>query len=103
MPVSERLYYADSHLIEVEARVVDVKERVRGWTAVVLNRNAFYPTGGGQRGDAGTLDGVRVVECIDDGDRGVLHVVQGVTPASDAIVRGRVDWSRRVDHMQQHT
>jgi alanyl-tRNA synthetase len=103
MPVTERLYYLDSHLIEFEARVVDITERVSGWTAIVLNRTAFYPTGGGQPSDTGTLDGMRVVECIDDGDRGVLHVVQGVTPARDAIVRGRVDWARRLDHMQQHT
>jgi alanyl-tRNA synthetase len=103
MPVTERLYYSDSHLIEFEARVVDVTERVSGWTAIVLNRTAFYPTGGGQPSDTGTLDGMRVVECIDDGDRGVLHVVQGVTPAKDAIVRGRVDWHRRLDHIQQHT
>ena len=103
MAVTERLYYADSHLIEFEARVVDVTERVSGWTAVLLNRTAFYPTGGGQPSDTGTLDGLRVVECIDDGDRGVLHVVQGVAPPRDAIVRGRVDWPRRLDHIQQHT
>jgi alanyl-tRNA synthetase len=103
MAVTERLYYSDSHLIEFEARVVDVTERVSGWTAIVLNRTAFYPTGGGQPSDTGTLNGMRVVECIDDGDRGVLHVVQGVTPARDAIVHGRVDWLRRLDHIQQHT
>ena len=103
MAITERLYYDDSHLIEFEARVVDVTERVSGWTAIILNRTAFYPTGGGQPSDTGTLDGLRVVECIDDGDRGVLHVVQGVTPAKDAIVHGRVDWPRRLDHMQQHT
>src|SRR5215204_4520410 len=103
MPVTERLYYFDSHLIEFEARVVDLTDRVSGWTAVVLDRTAFYPTGGGQPSDTGTLNGSRVVECIDDGDQGVLHVVQGVAPAPDAIVRGRVDWPRRLDHMQQHT
>jgi alanyl-tRNA synthetase len=103
MPATERLYYNDSHLIEFEARVVDVTERVSGWSAVVLDRTAFYPTGGGQPSDTGTLNGVRVVECIDDGDRGVLHVMQGITPARDAVVAGRVDWARRLDHMQQHT
>jgi alanyl-tRNA synthetase len=103
MAITERLYYEDSHLIEFEARVIDVTERVSGWTAIILNRTAFYPTGGGQPSDTGTLDGLRVVECIDDGDQGVLHVVQGVAPARDAIVRGRVDWPRRLDHMQQHT
>jgi len=103
MPVTERLYYSDSHLIEFEARVVNVTDRVSGWTALVLDRTAFYPTGGGQPSDTGTLNGVRVVECIDDGDNGVLHVVQGAAPPRDAIVKGRVDWSRRLDHMQQHT
>ena len=103
MPATERLYYADSHLIEFEARVTDVTERVSGWTAVILDRTAFYPTGGGQPSDTGTLNGLRVVECIDDGDNGVLHVVQGMTPARGAVVKGRVDWLRRLDHMQQHT
>ena len=103
MPVTERLYYSDSHLIEFEARVMDVSERVSGWTAIVLDRTAFYPTGGGQPSDTGTIDGLRVVECIDDGDGGVLHVLQGAAPARDAVVRGRVDWPRRLDHIQQHT
>jgi alanyl-tRNA synthetase len=103
MPVTERLYYSDSHLIEFDARVVDVTARVSGWTALVLDRTAFYPTGGGQPSDTGTLNGARVVECIDDGDNGVLHVVQGAAPSRGDAVRGRVDWSRRLDHMQQHT
>jgi alanyl-tRNA synthetase len=101
--VTERLYYSDSHLIEFEARVVDVTDRVSGWTAVVLDQTAFYPTGGGQPSDTGTLNGSRVVECIDDGDNGVLHVVQGAAPVRNSVVRGRVDWARRLDHIQQHT
>src|SRR5215470_14847062 len=103
MPVTERLYYTDSHLIEFDARVVDVTERVSGWSAIVLDRTAFYPTGGGQPSDTGTLNGARVVECIDDGENGVLHVVQGTAPAIGTEVHGRIDWARRLDHMQQHT
>ncbi|MEP6637135.1 MAG: DHHA1 domain-containing protein [Acidobacteriota bacterium] len=103
MPSTERLYYNDSHLIEFEARVVDKSERVSGWTAVTLDRTAFYPTGGGQPSDTGTLDGTRVVECIDDEQSGVWHVVQGRAPAVGSLVKGRVDWPRRLDHMQQHT
>jgi alanyl-tRNA synthetase len=103
MPVTERLYYTDSHLIEFDARVVDVTERVSGWTAIILDRTAFYPTGGGQPSDTGTLNGSRVVECVDDGDNGVLHVMQGATPTIGAEVKGRIDWSRRLDHIQQHT
>src|SRR5512133_483447 len=100
MPVTERLYYSDSHLIEFEARVVYLSDRVSGWTAVVLDRTAFYPTGGGQPSDTGTLNGARVVECIDDGDNGVLHVVQGATQSIGTEVSGRMDWARRRDHMK---
>ena len=100
---TERLYYSDSHLIEFEAVVTDVSERVSGWTAVTLDRTAFYPTGGGQPSDTGTLDDIRVVECLDDERTGVWHVIQGRAPEVGAKVRGRVDWARRLDHMQQHT
>ena len=103
MPATERLYYNDSHLIEFEARVIDKTERVSGWTAVTLDRTAFYPTGGGQPSDTGTLNGLRVVECIDNEDEGVLHVIQGRAPEVGMTVQGRIDWSRRLDHMQQHT
>ena len=103
MPPTERLYYRDSHLIEFEARVIANSERVSGWTAVTLDRTAFYPTGGGQPSDTGTLNGLRVVECIDDADNGVLHVIQGRPPEIGATVKGRVDWLRRLDHIQQHT
>lgn len=103
MPATERLYYHDSHLIEFDATVVDISERVSGWTALTLDRTAFYPTGGGQPSDTGTLNGLKVVECIDDEDDGVLHVIQGRPPAVGATVNGRVDWLRRLDHIQQHT
>jgi alanyl-tRNA synthetase len=99
---TERLYYTDSHLIEFEARVVDQSERVSGWAAVTLDRTAFYPTGGGQPSDTGTLNGSRVVECIDT-DEGILHVIQGRIPDIGSVVKGRVDWLRRLDHIQQHT
>src|SRR3954464_2331767 len=103
MSATERLYYNDSHLTEFEARVTSVTERVSGWSAVTLDRTAFYPTGGGQPSDTGTLDGARVVECIDAEEGGVIHVVQGSSLEVGASVRGLVDWPRRLDHIQQHT
>ena len=103
MGATERLYYNDSHLTEFEARVTAVTERVSGWVAVTLDRTAFYPTGGGQPSDTGTLDETRVVECLDMEDEGVLHVLQGRSLAVGASVKGRVDWPRRLDHIQQHT
>lgn len=103
MSTTERLYYRDSHLTEFEARVVAVTERVSGWVAVTLDRTAFYPTGGGQPSDTGLLNDARVVECIDAEDEGVLHVLQGRSLAVGEVVKGSVDWPRRLDHIQQHT
>jgi alanyl-tRNA synthetase len=103
MPATERLYYNDSHLIEFEAQVMDKTERVSGWTAVTLDRTAFYPTGGGQPSDTGILSGARVLECIESEENGVLHVIQGRVPEIGATVKGRIDWPRRLDHIQQHT
>ena len=103
MSATERLYYHDSHLLEFDARVVDVTERDDGAIAVVLDRTAFYPTGGGQPNDTGTLGQARVVDCIDTESEGVLHVIQGPTPESGELVHGKIDPIRRLDHMQQHT
>ena len=43
-----------------------------------------------------------MVECIDEGDT-ILHIVQGAAPVIGEQLRGRVDWPRRLDHLQQHT
>ena len=101
--MTERLYYQDSHLAEFDARVLDVTGDEAGRVAVTLDRTAFYPTGGGQPSDTGTLDEARVIECIDHADEGVLHIVEGAPPVVGAQVAGRIDWPRRLDHLQQHT
>src|SRR5205085_8381259 len=88
---------------EFEARVTSITESVSGWSAVTLDRTAFYPTGGGQPSDTGTLDDARVAECIDAEDEGVIHIVQGRNLQVGASVKGEVDWPRRLDHIQQHT
>lgn len=101
--MTERLYYHDSHLTEFDARVIDVSGDGAGRIAVTLDRTAFYPTGGGQPSDTGTLDGARVVECLDAEAAGVRHIVEGAPPVVGARVAGRIDWPRRLDHLQQHT
>jgi alanyl-tRNA synthetase len=101
--MTERLYYSDSHLLEFDARVVSVSALDGGRAAVALDRTAFYPTGGGQPNDTGTLGASCVVDCVEDEDAGVLHVVEGGAPEVGAAVRGRVDAARRRDHIQQHT
>lgn len=103
MNTTERLYYTDSHLLEFDARVVSVSKLEDGRAAVALDRTAFYPTGGGQPNDTGVLGAARVVDCLEDDEANVLHVVEGDAPEVGASLRGRVDAARRRDHMQQHT
>src|SRR5713101_329580 len=103
MPATERLYYQDSRLLEFDARVTGLSELNDGQIAITLDRTAFYPTGGGQPNDTGTLGDARVVDCIDVEEAGVLHIIQGPAPEIGDSVVGKVDWLRRLDHMQQHT
>jgi alanyl-tRNA synthetase len=103
---TERIYYADSRLSEFDAVVAAVEKTDDGRIALTLDRTAFYPTGGGQPSDTGTLGGARVVECVDAEGAGVLHIVEGFEGNAlevGASVRGRIDWPRRLDHIQQHT
>ena len=103
MSATERLYYTDSHLTQFDARVTAVTERANGLYTVRLDRTAFYPAGGGQPSDTGSLGEARVVDCVDEEGAGVLHFVQGRAPEVGATVTGLVDWPRRFDHIQQHT
>jgi alanyl-tRNA synthetase len=103
MSKTERLYYNDSHLVEFEARVLESTGRVSGWSAIKLDRTAFYPTGGGQPSDTGTINGARVVECIDEESEGITHVIHGATFEVGQNVKGVIDWEKRFDHLQQHT
>ncbi len=101
---TERLYYVDPYLREFTARIL-ARETIGGRPALALDRTAFYPTGGGQPHDTGTLvaaDGtVAAVVDVSAGNGLIWHVVDSL-PAGEA-VQGRVDWERRFDHMQQHT
>lgn len=100
--MTERLYYTDPYLASFEAMVTERVEVDRR-PAVVLDRTAFYPSSGGQPFDVGTLDGRAVTDVVDLEDGRIAHVVEGDAPAEGARIEGRVDWTRRFDHMQQHT
>lgn len=92
-----RLYYTDSYLTSFEAHVVDIADEGR---RVYLDQTAFYPTSGGQSYDLGKLNGVRIADVIDEGER-IAHVLESPLQATE--VSGEIAWERRFDHMQQHT
>jgi len=105
--VTERIYYTDPYAAEFEATVVSIEalpgrdERDQGRRGAVLDRTAFYPTSGGQPFDVGLLGNARVVDVVDRDDGSILHVVEG--DVVEGPVHGQIDWSRRFEHMQQHT
>src|SRR5437879_1672290 len=96
--MTERLYLQDSYLTRFTARVVSVAD-VGGRSAAILDRSAFYPEGGGQPADRGTLGGAAVVD-VQEREGAVLHVLDRALQPGE--VEGIVDWQRRFDHMQQH-
>jgi alanyl-tRNA synthetase len=97
---TERLYYTDAYLREFDAALLDTVSH-EGRTALVLDRTAFYPTSGGQPNDVGFFEDVRVLDVVDAEDGRILHVVDRAPSVTR--LRGRIDWTRRFDHMQQHT
>ena len=97
---TEKLYYSDCHLAEFTGRVVSCAPSEKGWL-VVLDRTAFYPEGGGQAADTGTLGGVRVSYTYEEGEQ-VVHVCDGPLTEGET-VEGAIDWPARFDRMQQHT
>jgi misacylated tRNA(Ala) deacylase len=99
--MTQALYHTDAYLRQFEAQVVAVDGN-----AVALDRTAFYPGGGGQPNDVGTLqaDGrtwavTKVRKAGDD----IWHEVDGPPAAAGSAVSGTLDWDRRYKLMRTHT
>jgi alanyl-tRNA synthetase len=97
MPETRMLYYEDPELVEFEGTVI---AEVDG--GVVLDQTAFYPEGGGQEWDLGTLDGKKVCRVIKI-KTAIVHFVEGENPKIGAKVRGTIDLERRQQLMRHHT
>jgi misacylated tRNA(Ala) deacylase len=104
--MTELLYATDSYLKDFTARVVEVDEENR---AVLLDRTAFYPGGGGQPCDGGVLSdengGVWQVARVKKTPAGIWHTLAGEAglPQPGATLRGALDWDRRYALMRTHT
>jgi alanyl-tRNA synthetase len=95
---TERLYRENAYTAQFTAKVVR-QEKTREGFEVVLDKTAFYPTGGGQPCDTGWLDGIPVID-VEEREGTVVHLLKA--PLESDAVTGRIDWERRFDHMQQH-
>ena len=90
-------YLRDAFVREFDATVIAVDGN-----RVALDATYFYPTGGGQPHDTGTLGSAHVSEVRKEGDA-VWHTLQGPVPSVGDVVHGVVDWARRFNLMRTHT
>lgn len=97
---TEKLYYQDPYLGRFTANILHNGKDEQGHFYVVLDQTAFYPTGGGQPHDTGTLNDIEVYDVVEiDGE--IRHYLNGTLDKGLECV-GEIDWERRLDHMQQH-
>ena len=98
--MKELLYYQDSMMKEFTADVMKTGTDEHG-PYVVLSNTAFYPTGGGQPNDTGWINDIEVINVEKTGEE-IRHYIKE-TVALNGTVKGKLNWVRRFDHMQQHT
>ena len=97
---TKKLYYDDAFLQEFDAAVLSCEADKKNF-AVVLEETAFYPEGGGQPADFGTLGGAKVLD-VHEKDGIIVHTCDRALTVGET-VHGAIDWARRFDHMQQHS
>ncbi len=98
--MTEKLYYEDSHLFAFRAKVVYCEQRGDCWH-VVLDRTAFFPEGGGQQADTGTLGKIRVLD-VHERNGEIRHYCNGPLPVGTE-VEGKVNEALRFARMQNHS
>ena len=94
---TEKLYYANPFLTEFTA-VIQSCEAGKNGFLVTLDRTAFYPEGGEQPADHGTLGDARVLD-VHEKQGVVFHTLDKKVEIGETVT-GRIDWARRFDHMQ---
>lgn len=100
MEEMNELFYRDEYAREFDAEVISCQKGKKGYE-VVLSDTVFYPEGGGQPADRGTLGQVNVLD-VKRRNGEILHITDA--PLEPGMtVHGVLDWERRFDHMQQHS
>jgi alanyl-tRNA synthetase len=98
--MTKRIFDHDPYQVTFIAEVVKQEQTESGEWRIVLDKTAFYPEGGGQPFDMGTLDGVPVLKVYEENGKIYHYTLEQLRSTR---VEGHIDFSRRLDHMQQHT
>lgn len=98
--VTYKVYMENPYLKEIDAKITEKRYRNNKYY-LKLNRTIFYPhLAGGQPGDIGTINGIDVLETLEDGDDIIYIIDKNINSANVKVV---IDWENRIDLMQQHT
>ncbi|HDR7323124.1 MULTISPECIES: alanyl-tRNA editing protein [Bacillus cereus group] len=97
--MEQKLYYIDAYTKDFTTKIIKQDYDKEDNLYVVLNETAFYPTGGGQPYDTGTLNGTLVTN-VEEVNGEIRHFIAEQLEAEE--VEGKINWERRFDHMQQH-
>ena len=97
---TRKLYYEDPHMRSFSAVVCACEQTAKGY-AVILDATAFYPEGGGQAADTGTLGGAKVLD-VHEKEGNVIHTCDNPLTVGQT-VEGTIDYEARFYRMQQHT
>ncbi|WP_160671692.1 alanine--tRNA ligase-related protein [Clostridium sp. C8-1-8] len=97
--MTEKLFYKNSYICEAECEVENIIEKGDSYE-VILKSTPFYPEGGGQTCDLGTIDNIKV-EYVYEEDDIIYHVLK--EKPEGKFVMCKVDYDRRLDHIQQHS
>ena len=98
---TKRIFDEDAYITEFEGSVLSCTECEKGFE-IVLDQTAFFPEGGGQYPDKGTLNGIEITDVQEDKEGVIRHFSEKEIPAGEKVF-GKINWEQRFDFMQQHS